>query len=536
MRARDIICALILLLGGFGAPGFAQTPIERLVNPGPLAKAHATLEAKCEACHVAFSPSAEAGQCLACHAPVAADIRNKRGLHGKAIALRGAAAGQGCRECHTEHKGRAFAITRINPASFDHRQTDFVIRGAHRAVTCSACHRGKAPFRAAPSTCIGCHADDDVHRTRLGTACATCHSETAWKPIRAFDHSGTGFALTGAHQTTRCSACHVAEVWKGAPRTCVGCHKDDDIHKDSRGTNCGQCHGTTAWKGAVFDHDTATRFPLIGRHQRVTCAGCHGGAGKPARPKPATECQACHQTDDVHKGRFGPGCATCHSPAGWKLTSFDHGKVARFPLLGAHARIACEACHVAPVAARAPPTTCVGCHAAVEPHRGVLGKACGSCHGAESWTTGMRFDHGLTRLPLFGRHAAINCRQCHADKTFRAAGIACIDCHADKWHAGRLGARPDCAVCHQPTAWRGGRFDHDKQTGFALIGPHRRLDCHACHARPAATARLRVDCLACHAGDDIHEGRFGRNCGSCHVGDTFKTVRLPAPAPPGGRR
>src|SRR5262249_37314273 len=39
-----------------------------------------------------------------------------------------------------------------------------------------------------------------------------------------FDHLTTGYELQGAHRDLSCEFCHQRGVFKGTPRTCVGCH------------------------------------------------------------------------------------------------------------------------------------------------------------------------------------------------------------------------------------------------------------------------------------------------------------------------
>ena len=521
MWPRIILAAMALILACIGATVVAQTMLEKLVSPGPLSRAHAGIEVDCGACHKAFSPAAENGQCLACHMPVASDIRRRAGFHGKA----GTVARGACRDCHTEHAGRAKAIAAFDPTRFDHRRTDFMISGAHTRASCRDCHRPGAKFRAAPSSCAACHGRDDVHRGRLGKDCAACHTDRGWKPIRAFDHDRTGFPLVGRHQAVTCMACHAGQRWEATPRMCVACHLSDDVHKGSLGPNCENCHVPRGWKAVTFDHDTDTRFPLVGRHATTTCAGCHGATG--SRPRPPRDCAACHQADDVHKGRNGPACADCHTTGAWTTIIFDHDRQTRFALRGAHARTACTTCHIQPVNRFKPPMDCLGCHADDDPHQGRMGTRCADCHGVEAWKRGVRFDHAITRFPLFGRHAIAACALCHVDKRFTARGVTCADCHEDRWHAGRFGKSPMCSTCHVPVGWTMWRFDHDRQTRFPLHGRHADLTCHSCHRRAATPA---MDCHACHHADDIHDGRFGRNCGSCHGDDQFGTVRLPVPA------
>ena len=40
-----------------------------------------------------------------------------------------------------------------------------------------------------------------------------------------FDHSTTGYFLTGQHTILSCEACHIRGIFKGIPKTCEGCHE-----------------------------------------------------------------------------------------------------------------------------------------------------------------------------------------------------------------------------------------------------------------------------------------------------------------------
>src|SRR5258705_17711 len=112
--------------------------------------------------------------------------------------------------------------------------------------------------------------------------CQQCHNTTTWTSA-TFDHSTTGFPLSGAHTTLQCAQCHINGNYNftSANAACVGCHL-----KDFQGTTnpnhvssgfpqtCEQCHNTTAWTAATFNHNN-TGFPLTGAHATVQCAQCH---------------------------------------------------------------------------------------------------------------------------------------------------------------------------------------------------------------------------------------------------------------------
>jgi hypothetical protein len=78
----------------------------------------------------------------------------------------------------------------------------------------------------------------------------------------------------------------------------------------------------------------------------------------------------------------------------------------------------------------------------------------------------------------------------------------------------------DCSLCHVSTGWREIRkdfsFDHEKETGVALVGAHATAECLRCHndRGPVSTFSQR-GCVGCH--DDVHRGKLGTDCQDCHT-------------------
>jgi hypothetical protein len=570
-------------------PAPAQT-LESALMPGPVIAGHAKLEAECGNCHVRFDRAAQDRLCMDCHKPVGADVRARRGFHGRIDAAT-------CRSCHTEHKGREMRIAAFDERRFDHAKTDFALAGAHAKVECRSCHVAGRRHAEAPGQCVDCHRKDDTHRGSLGSRCADCHGETSWKDAR-FDHARTRFALTGRHAEAECRSCHRDPSFKATPTTCAGCHRNDDkLHRGRLGDRCETCHGVRDWKTTTFQHDRDTRYALRGRHRVARCESCHVTAG--GREKPATTCAACHRADDKHQGTLGPACGDCHVERGWKETRIDHDATAfplrdkhrdvecrechrdprsfkgtpvdcaschrkddthkgrfgerceschvargwrdlvfahdrdtRFLLKGRHADVKCDGCHAGALYRDKVGTECRSCHGKDDVHRGSLGLQCQSCHTEASWKVA-RFDHARTRFALAGRHARIECNACHRTQVFREAPRECIGCHeADDRHHGVLGR--DCASCHNARDWRLGSFDHAR-TRFALDGAHRRVACAACHVVPGATiAPLSGACADCHRQDDVHHGAYGPQCERCHVTRSFREIRLPGTVRPPG--
>jgi len=492
--------------------------VETLLMPGKVARLHAKWEDNCAACHDKTDRTRQTGLCLDCHDEIRADIAKKKGFHGH---MANADTTQ-CRACHTEHKGRNADIVHFSSGGFDHSFTDFPLKGSHVAVACEACHRKNAPYRKTETTCVSCHREQDIHKGSLGTDCASCHEVGAWSSVH-FDHDKTSFPLHDAHTKITCNSCHFGPRYKGTPKRCVDCHAPDDEHRGSRGEDCGKCHTMVSWKDAKFDHAKETGFPLNGAHSDIPCTGCHTtGNFKDKTPK---DCIGCHRAQDSHATRFGADCKNCHAETHWKPVEYDHLKTAHFALVGAHAKLGCHTCHTAEVTKQKLGQTCVACHRAQDPHSGTLGTSCDQCHGNETWRGGIRFDHDLTSFPLLGQHVLASCAQCHSSLSFKGAPKRCVECHkAQDAHKGGLG--DDCAACHSSNGWKIWEFDHAKETGFALTGAHRKLNCSDCHREPPKKVKLSSDCASCHEKDDIHIGEFGRQCQRCHTTVSFAAAKI----------
>jgi hypothetical protein len=456
MRRKSAISVAVVLgalLAALFSPLAAQNLIEQLISPGDVVKAHAKTEKDCSSCHESFSKLGQDKLCVACHKDIGADLRDKSGFHGKSESVRTTV----CKHCHTDHKGRDFDILQFDRETFDHAATNFTLDGAHKMVRCESCHKPGKKFREALKACIGCHKSADPHNGRLGESCGNCHNERIWKEAKSFDHGKTDFALTGAHVDTACTACHAGERYKGVPKACIGCHRQEDKHKGLYGEKCESCHGAKVWSAITFDHDRDTKYPLVAKHISVPCEMCH--KEDPKSVKTPTVCSGCHLKDDVHKTRLGKECQDCHNISGWPI--------------------------------------------------------------------GALFDHSKTKLPLTGKHAETKCADCHKAKIYDPIAATCVSCHAKKdVHLGRLG--PKCEQCHNDTVWKTWRFDHAKQTKFALTGAHANAGCYGCHEKKGVErATLPVACNSCHKKDDTHKGAFGTNCAKCHTTEHFLPAFVP---------
>jgi hypothetical protein len=548
-----------LLLSSIGREAHAQ--LGALVSPGRLSRAHASLEgiSSCLQCHSAGRGIA-AEKCLTCHKPVAERIAQKTGVHRNVTT--------DCVSCHVEHAGVDAELRPFNTAQFNHRtDTGFPLDGLHAplANNCAACHKTRSFLSVSP-TCSSCHTD--AHKGSLGPNCTTCHTTTIKfaESRTRFEHNRTAFPLAGAHRAVACASCHTTKAsYKIAnSASCATCHAD--THKGSFGSNCASCHTPQTWKTNRIDH-SRTAFPLRGAHASVQCVSCHIKPASQVKPK-SDRCASCHT--DPHNGVFKQDCASCHTETTFKrngpggTSSFDHSST-RFPLVDAHAALACSSCHTsqtttaaAPVRAAAPAappraavrtatggatrqvadfrglkTACVSCHADV--HRAELGPSCDTCHSARTFQV-TAFTHAKQRAFFDGQHRTLRCAQCHttvypattvATRTavpaartargttptpivrtgFTLATETCASCHTDV-HLGQVGLR--CETCHtvETAKFAVASFQH-ATTKFPLTGKHAPLKCEACHA-------VATQAFPSGHGTARRLTGIGTECASCH--------------------
>jgi hypothetical protein len=300
--------------------------------------------------------------------------------------------------------------------------------------------------------------------------------------------------------------------------------------------DCGECHNPKQWvpveKPPTFRHDT-TGFALKASHTQVSCRRCHQSL---VFHQVATACADCHQ--DAHRGELGFRCESCHTPATWtnQREMFQVHSRTRFPLLAAHARLDCAACHAKqePWQYATTPAECGNCHLetyleTTDPSHEEAGfsRRCEDCHRvtASTWR-GARFSHPDS-FTLVGGHARLACARCHTGRSYAGLSRVCVSCHQQDYAAttspghAAAGFPTTCEGCHAVQAWRPATFDHNLNR-FPLTGAHTQVDCSRCHAggRYAGTP---TDCFACHQTDydgtsnpNHRASGFPTQCETCH--------------------
>jgi len=304
--------------------------------------------------------------------------------------------------------------------------------------------------------------------------------------------------------------------------------------------NCADCHNTDGWAvepdQMVFDHGS-TGFALSGQHQEISCIDCHQSL---QFNQVGQECVDCHI--DMHQSVLGNDCTRCHDTNNWLVDNIPQIHLENgFPLLGAHAELACIDCHT--TADNQEYTRlgndCINCHLAdyqsAEPDHVQLGysQTCVECHALEAYDwTASSIDHSF--FPLEGSHA-LSCEECHLPNTFSGLSTDCFSCHESDYlsaaqpnHVGQ-GFPTDCVLCHtlEPD-WQPADFSlHDAEYFPIYSGTHRGEwdSCTDCHIQ---SGNYQVfSCIDCHEHsnqsrmarehDEVRAYVFESNaCYSCH--------------------
>lgn len=247
--------------------------------------------ARCDACHVGWSPAAPQRV-----ARVAVPPPNLHFSHRAHVAR-----GQRCESCHASVRRVGLATRLELPAM----------------RSCLACHRAGG---GAPDRCATCHLTepDGVLRTRFPEGWL---NPPTW--MRGLRHDADFWfthRISAAQDATRCAACH----------------RDDD---------CAACHDGRVRDRRTHPNDYLTQHPLEARTAPERCGSCH---------RQASFCVACHERVGVAQssspaarapGRFHPPAELW---SGRVPSPRHHGVEARRSLsacVSCHAERDCVSCH-----------------------------------------------------------------------------------------------------------------------------------------------------------------------------------------------
>lgn len=541
----------------------------------PLLGAHA--DVACSKCHskAAFKLPKYNGECVQCHAsphdgqlfgtkkcetchsPTLRSLRDVRFDHKKeaGYALTGKHGQISCTTCHTKSLGKrkpepgceschqkdskhGARFEKFPTCTTCHSQrgwksgfqfnhganTEFDLTAKHTKATCRSCHRGKTPsdFERfdAKKGCMSCHRHEKAHGGKFqNKECLTCHQEGGSKSmskgsLETFHGEKSKFPLRNGHAGVQCQLCHINDIYQETSPECgASCH-EDSLHRASLGAKCTACHEPGQWPAVRFDHTEDTKWPLKGRHTEIkSCETCHPSRQYSGTPNTCGSA-GCHKSDDIHQGKLGSACETCHAETGALL--FRHNRDSKFKIDGKHAPLLCAECHKS-VTFKPVPDKCFGCHPEPEIHRGRYGLECQQCHSTSSFLD-TRALHDVGDFSLTGAHDQLACARCHPKGEKRqGSGNLCITCHRkDDIHANSLS--PRCGECHTQRSFSPARFDHTS-TGCALMGLHATLPCSDCH-RAGNYGAVSPLCISCHRSEALRatqpDHRTLLDCGSCH--------------------
>jgi len=308
--------------------------------------------------------------------------------------------------------------------------------------------------------------------------------------------------------------------------------------------DCAACHTTGRWipakKKMDFDHNTDTKFKLLGKHQNIRCQSCHLDLKFSEPNISQNDCASCHV--DVHQGQFTETCATCHNVESFHMLEGRriHANTL-FPLTGAHQQISCSSCHQndAHGAFSSLDPECFSCHEkdfnnakSIDHRKQGFSTECQNCHSTIAWGPA-KFDHVQASggFALIGAHSRITCNSCHRTPSFDPIFSAtdendCYTCHEADYNRAHSGSGfpTTCLNCHNQNSFEGAEFDHTKASnGFALVGAHSQIECSSCHLTPGFDPIFHPanqnDCYTCHESDynRAHSGSgFPTTCKTCH--------------------
>ena len=508
---------------------------------------HAVPPRACTDCHANNNYNLTTAACVSCHLKDYQGTTNPNHVTAKVP--------QTCESCHNTSSW-------LN-ATFDHTMVGFNLTGLHTVPprACTDCHVNNN-YNLTTAACVSCHLKDYQGTTNpnhvtanFPQTCESCHSTSSWTGA-TFDHSTTGFTLTGLHTVPprACTDCHTNNNYNLTTAACVSCHL-----KDYQGTTnpnhvtanfpqtCESCHSTSSWTGATFDHST-TGFTLTGLHlvPPRQCTDCHTNNNYNLT---TAACVSCHQKDyntaitpvNHVQANFPTTCESCHDTVLWADGKFDHSATG-FTLTNSHLAPPrqCTDCHINNNY-NLTSTACVSCHqkdynTALKPVNHVQANfptACEGCHDTLVWTDG-KFDHSTTGFTLTNSHLAPPrlCTDCHVNNNYNLNSTACVTCHQTDYNnaitpVNHVQAKfpLTCETCHDTLVWADGKFDHTS-TGFTLTGLHTvppRV-CSDCHVNNNYNLTSTL-CITCHLTDynnTTNPGHaaqpqfFPTTCQTCH--------------------
>ncbi len=313
---RQWVALALMLLAALSSYGFAVLGRQAYFSGGPISESHAKLEQQCTSCHPTWGLQPVNATCAAtdCHADVLKVKDNTR---------------DDCVSCHTEHRGRTFAI-----------------KGGE--AQCWSCHKAGMNVRAYASRPMGVYhtqvfsvAEQLVPQpgkvpTQGIQPAALMTARETW--LKDFTAQPTGLKYAHAAHAAdvleknkkqeQCLDCHV-KLLDGqftpfpTHAQCIDCHKevanqDPQVAKASASEKCLLCH--TQKDGGITRVKQDVNFVAFQHtdHGQMRCVQCHAVVtaeteyrpvlrSAAAYPMPMDACYSCHQDKKVTIA-----CLDCH--------------------------------------------------------------------------------------------------------------------------------------------------------------------------------------------------------------------------------
>lgn len=218
------------------------------VEPGKLSKFHANLENNCKECHAPYKGVIR-DQCITCHAAETEIMKKENTSFHSSVTS--------CTGCHLEHQGKDASITKMDHTYFalvatgmlnkETPKTNFAELGVSSILqSAKEGYHGTDVALEKTLNCVSCHANQDRHRTLLGTDCSSCHATDKWG-ITAYRHpSPTSRECSQCHQAPPSHyMMHFEMISKKVANT--GATPDSGCCGSVKVSQCYACHQTTSW-------------------------------------------------------------------------------------------------------------------------------------------------------------------------------------------------------------------------------------------------------------------------------------------------
>ena len=250
-------------------------------------------------------------------------------------------------------------------------------------------------------------------------------------------------------------------------------------------------------------------------------------------------CTTCHHNSPTDK--FHPTCKECHDP------NVKQEQIKKPGLQGAYHR-QCLNCHIN----WSKDTECKVCHR-YDPHQMKFAQFTSPnprikiCKEPEKIVFDTNYKQNRFVTFFHNDHTdqfRLDCKNCHQNQP-------CISCHYQNERTVPLGAvsremaeskcvhchdtnqKENCERCHRQKPLEE-RFNHDKETRWALGIYHSSASCNKCHKPNQVKKKTASSCMACHqdwnaenfdhdvAGIKLNEDHADLECHDCHLNKQYE--------------